>query len=277
MGFFSVTVIAFNCHHTWLAHNVCFNGRIIRQICGANATMEPNRWAVVNQVRRETTCAPTWVCEKGKNEFALLFIISMLQKRSEIVLMWPLRRTQVAFRRCSSVEAIHTCCTTVMHVRPPKKMCFHWSFGRWSRWNSEFCWIFMKIELNANQTNCYFCTCSDQVCIPTRSFRILPGMSNWCQTNCLRYPPNCPESVCHCPWVYIYQFTRKINLISKRFHKLIAQRAMLSAIWKDVKVPMSIAWMLALNTIPIAQPTDVDVTRKMRIMRKLKTWRICKK
>lgn len=40
---------------------------------------------------------------------------------------------------------------------------------------------------------------SDQVCIPSKAFRVLPGMRNWCDANCMRYPPNCPESVCYCP------------------------------------------------------------------------------
>ncbi|XP_026747702.1 uncharacterized protein LOC113508792 isoform X1 [Trichoplusia ni] len=39
----------------------------------------------------------------------------------------------------------------------------------------------------------------DQVCVPTKTYRRLPGMLSWCQTNCLRYPPNCPEDLCTCP------------------------------------------------------------------------------
>ncbi|XP_049867524.1 uncharacterized protein LOC126367815 isoform X1 [Pectinophora gossypiella] len=39
----------------------------------------------------------------------------------------------------------------------------------------------------------------DQVCVPSDAFRVIPGMLSWCQTNCLRYPPNCPEALCHCP------------------------------------------------------------------------------
>ncbi|XP_073982144.1 uncharacterized protein [Rhodnius prolixus] len=38
-----------------------------------------------------------------------------------------------------------------------------------------------------------------QVCLPTARYRFLPGMSDWCQTNCLRYPPNCPPDLCTCP------------------------------------------------------------------------------
>ncbi|KAG8225941.1 hypothetical protein J437_LFUL005979 [Ladona fulva] len=38
-----------------------------------------------------------------------------------------------------------------------------------------------------------------QVCLPTNIYARLPGMDDWCQTNCLRYPPNCPADVCHCP------------------------------------------------------------------------------
>ncbi|XP_037869384.1 uncharacterized protein LOC101735378 isoform X2 [Bombyx mori] len=41
----------------------------------------------------------------------------------------------------------------------------------------------------------------DQVCVPSYGFRNLPGMLSWCQTNCLRYPPNCPEALCSCPQV----------------------------------------------------------------------------
>jgi len=39
----------------------------------------------------------------------------------------------------------------------------------------------------------------DQTCVPTSSYRVLPGIRDWCDQNCMRYPPNCPESVCHCP------------------------------------------------------------------------------
>ncbi|XP_055624381.1 uncharacterized protein LOC129767465 [Toxorhynchites rutilus septentrionalis] len=39
----------------------------------------------------------------------------------------------------------------------------------------------------------------DQVCLPTAAYRRFLGMDEWCKHNCLRYPPNCPESVCHCP------------------------------------------------------------------------------
>lgn len=39
----------------------------------------------------------------------------------------------------------------------------------------------------------------NQVCVPTRLFRIMPGMNEWCQTNCLRYPPHCPHTLCQCP------------------------------------------------------------------------------
>ncbi|KAL4707375.1 hypothetical protein ACJJTC_008560 [Scirpophaga incertulas] len=41
----------------------------------------------------------------------------------------------------------------------------------------------------------------DQVCVPSPSFRMIPGMLSWCQTNCLRYPPNCPAALCSCPQV----------------------------------------------------------------------------
>ncbi|EDV91863.1 GH24607 [Drosophila grimshawi] len=39
----------------------------------------------------------------------------------------------------------------------------------------------------------------DQKCIGAPAFRALPGIDNWCEINCLRYPPNCPETACHCP------------------------------------------------------------------------------
>ncbi|XP_075218163.1 uncharacterized protein LOC142322953 [Lycorma delicatula] len=37
------------------------------------------------------------------------------------------------------------------------------------------------------------------ICIATPRYRVLPGIDDWCQTNCLRYPPNCPPEVCFCP------------------------------------------------------------------------------
>ncbi|KAJ8722408.1 hypothetical protein PYW07_003588 [Mythimna separata] len=47
--------------------------------------------------------------------------------------------------------------------------------------------------------NVYPLVVRDQVCVPTKAYRRLPGMLSWCQTNCLRYPPNCPEDLCTCP------------------------------------------------------------------------------
>ncbi|CAB0041587.1 unnamed protein product [Trichogramma brassicae] len=38
-----------------------------------------------------------------------------------------------------------------------------------------------------------------QVCQPNERYSRIPGMDLWCQTNCLRYPPNCPTSICGCP------------------------------------------------------------------------------
>ncbi|KAK0174819.1 hypothetical protein PV327_010546 [Microctonus hyperodae] len=38
-----------------------------------------------------------------------------------------------------------------------------------------------------------------QICVPNNNYRRIPGMYEWCQTNCLRYPPNCPETICNCP------------------------------------------------------------------------------
>ena len=32
-----------------------------------------------------------------------------------------------------------------------------------------------------------------QVCVATEAWSIYQGMSDWCQLNCLRYPPNCPR------------------------------------------------------------------------------------
>ncbi|KAK6637502.1 hypothetical protein RUM44_007922 [Polyplax serrata] len=40
-----------------------------------------------------------------------------------------------------------------------------------------------------------------QVCVGSSLYRRLPGIDQWCQTNCLRYPPNCPALICHCPQV----------------------------------------------------------------------------
>nr|CAD7456808.1 unnamed protein product [Timema tahoe] len=40
-----------------------------------------------------------------------------------------------------------------------------------------------------------------QVCLPTPFYKRLPGMDQWCQENCLRYPPNCNPMLCQCPEV----------------------------------------------------------------------------
>ncbi|CAG9854249.1 unnamed protein product [Phyllotreta striolata] len=39
----------------------------------------------------------------------------------------------------------------------------------------------------------------EQVCVPKGLYRTIPSLWEWCQTNCLRYPPNCPEDICKCP------------------------------------------------------------------------------
>ncbi|CAG9803569.1 unnamed protein product [Chironomus riparius] len=49
------------------------------------------------------------------------------------------------------------------------------------------------------QNNVFPLIVRDQVCVPGPAFRTIPGMQDWCLQNCLRYPPNCPENVCHCP------------------------------------------------------------------------------
>ena len=37
-----------------------------------------------------------------------------------------------------------------------------------------------------------------QVCVATQAYKAYHKMSNWCQENCLAYPPNCPSNICTC-------------------------------------------------------------------------------
>ena len=37
-----------------------------------------------------------------------------------------------------------------------------------------------------------------QVCVATPAWSQFQGMSDWCQLNCLRYPPHCPSHMCTC-------------------------------------------------------------------------------
>jgi len=37
-----------------------------------------------------------------------------------------------------------------------------------------------------------------QVCVAKEAWSQFQGMSDWCQLNCLRYPPHCPETMCTC-------------------------------------------------------------------------------
>lgn len=37
-----------------------------------------------------------------------------------------------------------------------------------------------------------------QVCIATPQYEILPGIDEWCQAGCMRYPPYCPPDICRC-------------------------------------------------------------------------------
>lgn len=37
-----------------------------------------------------------------------------------------------------------------------------------------------------------------QVCVAAGAWSAYQGMSDWCQLNCLRYPPHCPQTMCTC-------------------------------------------------------------------------------
>lgn len=39
----------------------------------------------------------------------------------------------------------------------------------------------------------------EQVCVANNIYRMIPGVNDWCQINCMKYPPNCPASLCSCP------------------------------------------------------------------------------
>lgn len=39
----------------------------------------------------------------------------------------------------------------------------------------------------------------DQICVGSKGYRMIPAVDEWCMTNCLRYPPNCPSDICECP------------------------------------------------------------------------------
>ncbi|XP_065155631.1 uncharacterized protein [Atheta coriaria] len=39
----------------------------------------------------------------------------------------------------------------------------------------------------------------EQVCVANAIYRMIPGIDDWCQINCMKYPPNCPAKVCACP------------------------------------------------------------------------------
>lgn len=56
-----------------------------------------------------------------------------------------------------------------------------------------------KAEINNNVY--YPLVVREQVCIPNSLYRMIPGIKEWCQENCLRYPPNCPTQICSCPTV----------------------------------------------------------------------------
>jgi len=37
-----------------------------------------------------------------------------------------------------------------------------------------------------------------QVCVSTKLYSYIPGMDDFCQTSCLKYPPSCPKDRCKC-------------------------------------------------------------------------------
>ncbi|XP_001602613.1 uncharacterized protein LOC100118714 [Nasonia vitripennis] len=60
---------------------------------------------------------------------------------------------------------------------------------------------FLLYYRDYNSPNIFPLIVRSQVCVPNDLYRRVPGMDSWCQTNCLRYPPNCPSSICNCPEV----------------------------------------------------------------------------
>lgn len=38
----------------------------------------------------------------------------------------------------------------------------------------------------------------DQVCVGTGTYETIPGINEWCQSNCMKYPPSCPADKCRC-------------------------------------------------------------------------------
>ena len=39
---------------------------------------------------------------------------------------------------------------------------------------------------------------TSQVCVSTQLYSYIPGMDDFCQTSCLKYPPSCPKDRCKC-------------------------------------------------------------------------------
>ncbi|XP_034935566.1 uncharacterized protein [Chelonus insularis] len=56
-----------------------------------------------------------------------------------------------------------------------------------------------RVSDNNNNDNVFPLVIRSQVCHSTNVYRFIPGMNQWCTTNCLRYPPNCPTNICSCP------------------------------------------------------------------------------
>lgn len=145
----------------WPAHNAFSNGPIIRAICGESALM------------------------------ALKLLAAVVQKHSETVLTLQLHRTPAAYHHYLLVKTIHTYYITKICAHQKITMFSHWLYGKF-----ECTWISIKRYLYSFFFHFDF---SDQTCTASRAYSIIPGMRQWCQNNCLRYPPNCPESFCKCP------------------------------------------------------------------------------
>lgn len=59
--------------------------------------------------------------------------------------------------------------------------------------------LFYRDASKPSPYNVYPLVVREQVCVPNTLYKIIPGVGDWCQSNCLRYPPNCPSQICQCP------------------------------------------------------------------------------
>ncbi|XP_026481801.1 uncharacterized protein LOC113388983 [Ctenocephalides felis] len=95
------------------------------------------------------------------------------------------------FRNCADVSIV----SNAGGGRPPTSLLYN-RLAQFLNQQAPYLLYYQDVR---EPENVYPVVVRDQVCLAKGLFKKSPYMDQWCQTNCLSYPPNCPQVICHCP------------------------------------------------------------------------------